>query len=200
MDNTFHILLVEDDRFTHKAIRNALENNNYKCTGVETLADALDIVKKEKIDIIISDVSLPDGTGLDLLDSVRSFLYFIPFVIITASDNKSLIQKAISKGANDFLTKPFNLENLPTIIERNIERKKFELKTKNPLKVSVLLKTIQALITALEAKDSYTSGHSMRVARYVRMFGSGLKLAEKDLFTLELAALLQLPGFLQSEV
>lgn len=190
MDHIFHILLVEDDRFTHRAISEALAKKKYKCSGVETLQEAKDLVRKETFDFILSDVSLPDGTGLELLDFVKSFMYDIPFVVITASDNKSLIQKAINKGANDFLTKPFNLENLPTIIERNIERKKYEIRTKNPLKVSVLLKAIQALITALEAKDSYTSGHSMRVARYTRLLGGALHLTEKDLFKLELAALL----------
>jgi putative two-component system response regulator len=190
MEDSFRILLLEDDRFTHKAIERALSEKKYKCIAVETLNEALDKVKKEPFDLIISDVSLPDGTGLEFLDAVQSYLYDIPFVIITASDNKQLIQQAIQKGAYDFLTKPFNLDNLPTVVERNIERKKFELKTKNPLKVSVLMKTIQALIAALEAKDSYTSGHSLRVARYSRMLGGALGLDERELFTLELASLL----------
>jgi putative two-component system response regulator len=190
MEHKFTILLVEDDRVTNRAITRYLTKKNYACRSVETLKDAFQVVKNESFDIILSDVMLPDGTGLELLDFVQSFMYDTPFVVLTASDDKNLIQKAISKGAYDFLTKPFNLENLTTIIERNIERKKFELRKKNPLKVSVLFKTIQSLITALEAKDSYTSGHSMRVARYVRLLGEAIGLSQKDLFTLEFAALL----------
>ena len=117
-------------------------------------------------------------------------MYNVPFVMITASEQKELIQLAINHGADDFLTKPFHMENLPTIIERNIQRKQYEIKTKNPHKVSVLLKTIQSLITALEAKDSYTSGHSVNVARCAVRLGSSLGLPDTDLFTLELAALL----------
>jgi putative two-component system response regulator len=191
MKNAFKILILEDDPFTLKAITQKLTSQtNYECSGASTLKKALELVKSETFDIIISDYSLPDGTGLEFFETIKSFTYDIPFVIITASEQKELIQYAINLGVNDFLTKPFHLENLPTIIERNIQRKKFEIKTKSPHKVSVLLKTIQSLITALEAKDSYTSGHSVNVARTARKLGWALHLSEKDLFTLELAALL----------
>jgi len=191
MKNAFKILLVDDDRVTLKAISSKLmSETNYDCRCVTTKEEALDAVKKEMFDIIISDYSLPDGTGIEILEAVKTFMYNVPFVMITASEQKELIQLAINHGADDFLTKPFHMENLPTIIERNIQRKQYEIKTKNPHKVSVLLKTIQSLITALEAKDSYTSGHSVNVARCAVRLGSSLGLPDTDLFTLELAALL----------
>lgn len=191
MSRLFKILLLEDDPVTQKAICRALTSvTNYECQSVNNIEQALQIVKKETFDIIISDYSLPDGTGIDFLEAVKSFMYDVSFIIITASEQKGLIQHAITQGADDFLAKPFHMENLPTIIERNIQRKKFEIKTKNPHKVSVLLKTIQSLITALEAKDSYTSGHSVYVARTARRLGSAMGLSDTDLFTLELSALL----------
>ena len=187
----FKILLIDDDQIALQAICDKLSSEtNYQCWGVTTKEQALEAVKKESFDIILSDYSLPDGNGIEILEAVKSFMYNVPFVIITASEQKELIQLAINLGADDFLTKPFHLENLPTIIERNIQRKQYEIKTKNPHKVSVLLKTIQSLITALEAKDSYTSGHSVHVARATRRLGSALGLSDNDLFTLELAALL----------
>ena len=70
-------------------------------------------VKTEHFDIIFSDVVLPDGSGLDLLDKVHRYLIDVPFVVITASDDKELIQNAMRKGATDFLSKPFNLKNIP---------------------------------------------------------------------------------------
>ncbi|MEJ2545885.1 MAG: response regulator [Calditrichaceae bacterium] len=191
MLNYFKILLIDDDQVMLKAISRKLMNeSNYECRCVTTKEKALETVKKETFDIIISDYMLPDGNGIEILETVKSFMYDVPFVIITASDQKDLIQLAINQGADDFLTKPFHMDNLPTIIERNIQRKKYEIKIKNPLKVSVLLKTIQSLITALEAKDSYTSGHSVNVARCAVRLGSAIGLQDTDLFTLELAALL----------
>lgn len=185
---TASILLVEDDPVTFRALEHALEKQGYNCLGARTLEEALDLAKKKSLDLVLCDVRLPDGSGLDLLEQMRHFLLDIPFVVITASEKKNLIRDALRMGANDFLTKPFNLANLPTIIERNLIRKKIDGTQDKQHRVSILTKTIQALIAALEAKDSYTSGHSVRVARYARLIGEALNLTENELFTLELSA------------
>ncbi len=184
------ILLVEDEKVTHRSISKALERHGYDCVGVYNLQDALNTIKQQPFDLILSDVILPDGTGIDFLEEVRKYLFSVPFVVLTASGKKSLMQKALANGASDFLTKPFNLENLPTIIERNLERRRLEDYKNSKKRTSMLFKTIQALITALEAKDSYTSGHSRRVARYALMMAEALKLTEHEKFILELSAIL----------
>ena len=107
-NNPPNILLVEDEPVTHRAICRTFEKHNYNFTGVLTLSEAVDKVKTEHFDIIFSDIVLPDGSGLDLLDTVHNFLLDVPFVVITASDDKKLIQDALKKGAADFLSKPFN--------------------------------------------------------------------------------------------
>jgi len=184
------IFLVEDDRVTFEAIRRTLEKAGCNFAGATTLAEAEKAVRKQPFDLILCDVWLPDGSGFELLDHVRQFLFKTPFVVITASEKKELIQEALRRGADDFLSKPFNLQNLPTIIERNLQRKKIAESHRASQKVSVLLKAIKALIKALEAKDSYTSGHSLRVARHASAMGFALGLSSDQLFTLELSALL----------
>ena len=189
-NNLFKILLVEDEAVTHRAICKTFESHNYNYVGVKNLTDAVDKVKTEHFDIIFSDVVLPDGSGLDLLDKVHKYLIDVPFVVITASENKELIQRALNKGATDFLSKPFNLENIPTIIDRNIQRKRIEQDKFNPRNASALLKAIKALVSALEAKDSYTSGHSLRVAHYAKMMGEKMNLNSDQLYCLHLSAIL----------
>ena len=184
------ILLVEDEPVTHRAICKTFEKNKYNYVGVTNLADALHQVKTEHFDIIFSDILLPDGSGLDLLDKVHDFLIDIPFVVITASEDKTLVQNALKKGATDFLSKPFNLSNIPTIINRNIERKRIEHERQNPRNASALLKAIKALISALEAKDSYTSGHSIRVAHYAKLMAGVMNLDEDQQFILQLSSVL----------
>jgi len=184
------ILIVEDEKVTLKAICNAFKRFNYDYTGVSTLKDAFEKVRTEHFDIIFSDIVLPDGSGLELLEAVQKFLIDTPFVVITSSDSPKLVQSALKKGASDFLTKPFNLENIPTIIDRNIERKKIEHERQNPRKAGALLKAIKALISALEAKDSYTSGHSLRVAHYATLMGNALELNEDEKYSLNLSAIL----------
>ncbi len=188
--NEIKILLVEDERVAYQSILRTLTSHGYTCEGASSLTEAKGRLKHSALDLVICDISLPDGSGLDLLKEVRNFLIDTPFVMITASEKKSLIQDAIRLGANDFLTKPFHLDNLPTIVERNLIRNKINHLHNRQQKVSVLIRTIQALIAALEAKDSYTSGHSMRVARHARLVGEALELSDDELFTLELSALL----------
>ena len=185
-----NILLVEDERVAYQSIMHTLENHGYSCEGAASIKEARERLKRSALDLVICDISLPDGSGLDLLKDARNYLLDTPFVMITASERKSLIQDAIRFGANDFLTKPFHLDNLPTIVERNLVRTKISRMHNRQQKVSVLIRTIQALIAALEAKDSYTSGHSMRVARHARLVGEALHLSDDELFTLELSALL----------
>ncbi len=189
-NNTRKILLVEDEPVTHHAICRIFQKNNYHYKGVTLLSEAIREIKEEKYDIIFSDVRLPDGSGLDLLDLVQDYLIDVPIVVITASDNKELLEHSLKKGASDFLAKPFNLKNIPTIIDRNIQRKKIEYARNNPRKASVLLKAIKALISALEAKDSDTSGHSLRVAHFAKIIGDRVGLNDDEQFILQLSAVL----------
>lgn len=184
------ILLVEDEAVTHRAICKMFEKHKYNYVGVKNLESAMEKIKTEHFDIIFSDIILPDGSGLELLDAVHDYLIDVPFVVITASENEKLFQSAMSKGATDFLSKPFNLQNIPTIIKRNMERKRIEHARQNPRNAKALLKAIKALISALEAKDSYTSGHSIRVAHYAKLMGDELQLNADEKYCLNLSAIL----------
>jgi putative two-component system response regulator len=190
MNEQKNILLVEDDRVAYQTILETLEFYGYKCHGADTLAKAKVLIKKVPFDLILADYLLPDGTCIDLLEEVRQFRFDIPFVVVTAMEDMEIIHEALEKGATDFLNKPFNLRNLPAIIERNLERNRLEKKKNSPQKAIVLLKTIKALIAALEAKDPYTSGHSLRVARHARLMAIAMELSDDEQFTLELAAIL----------
>jgi len=184
------ILLVENSKESDKSIFEILDQSGYEYKLCLSLAEAEDKIRQEKFDIILSDLILIDGSGLDLLKTVKKSLINVPFVVLTGTNNIELLKKALAEGASDYLSRPFNINNLPTIIERNLERQKLE-KEKNYLdNGKIMLKTIKALITALEAKDSYTSGHSQRVASWAKKIGESIGLSEKDQFTLHLAAIL----------
>ncbi len=189
ISQAYKILLVEDERVTRTAIGRSLEKYHFKYTEAETLSEAVNYIKSRSFDVVISDVKLPDGTGLDLLDLTRQLLLDVPFVVITASGDKKMLRDALNKGASDFLSKPFNLSNLPTIITRNVERHRMQTQ-KAKKNATVLLKTIKALISALEAKDKYTSGHSIRVAHYANLMARELNLDEHQRFTLQLSSVL----------
>ncbi len=190
MNQNKTILLVEDERIAYNTILETLQFYHYNCLGATTLQEAMELIKKVPFDLILADYLLPDGNCFELLDAVKKFRFNIPFVVITATEDQNIIHLALERGASDFLKKPFNLKNLPAIIERNFERQRLEQKKSSSQKATVLFKTIKALIAALEAKDPYTSGHSLRVARHARKMAIALNLNEEEQFTLELAAIL----------
>jgi putative two-component system response regulator len=185
-----NVLLLEDDRASRYSICRYLKINGFTCLPFSDLKSAMDVVFSQSIDIVFCDIELPDGSGFELLKKIRDSLLPLPFIFITASHDEKIIPLALKKGADDFLKKPFNLENLQMIIMRNVERKKIETANRISNKESILLHAIKALVAALEAKDAYTSGHSLQVARYTHMMGEALGLFEEDLFVLELSALL----------
>lgn len=184
------ILLVEDEAVTRRALEHAFEKNSINFFSAVDLKQAIEQLKSRHFDLIVSDIWLPDGSGMDLLDLAFKYRISTPFVVITASEDERLVNQAMEKGASDFLTKPFNLRNIPTIINRNIQRFRREHEQNNPKKASVLLKTIKALISALDAKDPYTSGHSIRVAYYAGLMAKKLQMNAIDTFNLQLAAVL----------
>ncbi len=184
------VLLVEDEPVTRRALEHAFEKNSINFFSAVNLKQAIEQLKSRHFDLIVSDIWLPDGSGMDLLDLAFKYRISTPFVVITASEDERLVKQAMEKGASDFLTKPFNLRNIPTIINRNIQRFRREHEQNNPKKASVLLKTIKALISALDAKDPYTSGHSIRVAYYAGLMAKKLQMNAIDTFNLQLAAVL----------
>lgn len=184
------VLVVEDKTETFESICEVLDKNGYEYHCACSIKAARDMLKRDSFDIILCDIVMPDGSGLDLLETLQEYIITTPFVALTGSNNVELLKDALTNGASDYLTRPFNLQNLPMIIERNLERKKLN-KERNFLdNGSIMLKTIKALITALEAKDRYTSGHSQRVANWAKRMGEALGLTKEDLFTLHLSAIL----------
>jgi len=192
MNNTriLKVLLVEDEAVTRRYLEHAFEKNSINFFSAVDLKQAIEQLKSRHFDLVFSDIWLPDGSGMDLLDLTFKYRISTPFVVITASEDERLVKQAMEKGASDFLTKPFNLRNIPTIINRNIQRFQREHEQNNPKKASVLLKTIKALISALDAKDPYTSGHSIRVAYYAGLMAKKLQMNTIDTFNLQLAAVL----------
>jgi putative nucleotidyltransferase with HDIG domain len=100
------------------------------------------------------------------------------------------MRMAIRSGSYDFLHEPFELFEIPPLIARNIERKQVNRINILKKRSEVLMKAIKALITAMEAKDKSTSGHSMRVVHYAIKMADRLNLSQEDHFVLQLSAAL----------
>lgn len=106
------ILLVEDDNLLAGGIVSALKRHGFAVHHVATGASALTCIKAEPPDIVVLDLGLPDVDGLDLLRRVRQQKLTLPILILTARDALDMKVKGLDLGADDYLTKPFELDEL----------------------------------------------------------------------------------------
>lgn len=116
------ILLVEDNETIAKALKYALEQENYKVTCAENVKESLQSLNEE-IALIILDVSLPDGNGFELYEKNIKKLN-IPTIFLTAKDEENDIIKGLELGAEDYITKPFSAKELMVRMKKILLRQK----------------------------------------------------------------------------
>ena len=101
------ILIVEDDKKLNDGIKLALRNEFF-CLQAFSLQSASDIYQEQSADLIILDVNLPDGDGMDFLTEIRK-TDDVPVILLTANKMEMDIVSGLELGANDYITKPFSL-------------------------------------------------------------------------------------------
>ena len=113
------ILLLEDDIALGRGIQLALQGPETGVTLVTTLAQARGTLGRERFDLLILDVNLPDGSGLELLREVRGR---VPVILLTANDLETDIVTGLESGAEDYITKPFSLAVLRARVNTQLRR------------------------------------------------------------------------------
>ena len=114
------ILLLEDDTALANILIDFLEES-YELSHTYSMKEVLRISEKEKFDLYIFDINVPDGDGIALLKNLREFKDETPTIFITAFEDTKYLKSAFEAGANDFIKKPFDLEELAQRIA-NIKR------------------------------------------------------------------------------
>lgn len=113
------ILIVDDDKLILEAISHFLRTEGHEATVAEDSFQALDIIQKQKIDLVITDIMMPNISGLALLNLLKQF-YFnnIPVILISSLDQGELVLRSLDLGATDFLTKPIDFKKLSLLINK----------------------------------------------------------------------------------
>ncbi len=106
------ILLVEDEENLHEALKLNLELEQYEVVSAYNGATAIETIKNEFFDLVILDIMLPEIDGIGVLETVRVSHPDLPILILSAKNNSSDRILGLKKGADDYLAKPFNLEEL----------------------------------------------------------------------------------------
>lgn len=121
-----HIMIVEDDKKMNEGIQLALKQDDYIFTSCRTLSEAEKALRQHRIDLILLDVNLPDGNGIDFVAKIRK-MYQMPVILLTVNNMELDIVMGLEAGADDYITKPFSLMVLRARVQvqlRGKDRKK----------------------------------------------------------------------------
>jgi two-component system, OmpR family, alkaline phosphatase synthesis response regulator PhoP len=124
MSNKLSVLLVEDEENLHDALKLNLELEGYEITSAYDGNQALQKIEQEYFDLIIMDVMLPGIDGISVTESIRLQNNEVPILILSAKNSSADRVFGLKKGADDYLTKPFNLEELLLRVQKLIEKNK----------------------------------------------------------------------------
>jgi len=122
--NKASILLVEDEENLHEALRLNLELEGYSVSSATDGSEALRAIEQEYFDLIILDVMLPEIDGITVAETIRVQNNQVPILILSAKNTSADRVLGLKKGADDYLTKPFNLEELLLRVQKLIEKNK----------------------------------------------------------------------------
>ena len=172
------VIVVDDDMTNLKMAGHILSKCGYRVSAVKSGQAMLDYIKENgSPDLILLDINMPGMDGFETLERLRKMENGVnetPVIFLTASENGESETKGLSLGAMDFVKKPFIPEVLALrvrhIIDLNHLQKDLALEVEKKTKENddLFLHIVEALADAIDAKDTYTNGHSGRVATYSR--------------------------------
>lgn len=200
--NRENILIVDDEPTIRRLLRRKLVESGYECLEAGDAKQALDKLKDTMVSVVILDITMPGKPGTELLPQIKAGYPEAAVIMATATTDINTAIQCMKQGAYDYITKPFNLDDVVLSIGRALERKKLELtirEYRQHLEEKIeeqagrirasFLNAIRALAYALEAKDKYTSGHSQRVADISVAIAKELGLPKESVDKIVLAGL-----------
>ena len=119
-----HILIADDERSIRLMLETGLTLNGFRVTSVRTGREALDAIAAAPFDAILSDIYMPDVSGLELVDQLRAKHPNLPIVLMTAQGSLQVAIEAVSRGANDFIGKPFDIAAVVALLKRLLEARR----------------------------------------------------------------------------
>lgn len=186
------VVVVDDDMSNLTIAGNVLSKNNMRVTALQSGQAFLDFMKDNEPDLILMDVKMPEMDGFETLARFRELnggSFKTPVIFLTADEGEDTETKGLALGAMDFIRKPIVPDTLILRVKHTLEliflqdhlTKEVEKKTEE--NENLTLDIVKALAMAIDAKDTYTNGHSARVAEYsseiARRFGyTGQRLSD----------------------
>jgi len=207
---TERILIVDDEHYMRDVLTKVVCAEGYKSNTAGDAQEAMQKLAQAAYDMVLTDITMPGVDGLQLLRHVSTHYPETAVIMITGvSDLKSAVQ-ALSSGAYDYVTKPFNMFELKSKIFKALERRRLlfenrqyqldlerrvEEQTAEVRNVlgdvrNAYSHTLEALINALDARERETQRHSKRVSEYTMLMARQMNIPSAELLDIERGALL----------
>lgn len=195
-------LVVDDDDLVRHALVRVVEGQGLACIQAGSGVQALELLERQgEVPIVISDIHMPEMDGLELLRRLRERWPDTAVIMLTAVADVETAVSCMQLGAADYIAKPVIVDEVRTRVTRALEKRELTLQNRfyhQHLETRVrqqaqrirelFLEGVQTLAHALEAKDSYTRGHSKRVSWYAVKTGVNLGFTGDELEELRLGA------------
>lgn len=188
------VLVVDDDPSNLRMASHILSGQQMRVSCLKSGNDALKFLQKNRPDLILLDIHMPGMDGYETLYAVQSDPHTagIPVIFLTADDDSGAEARGLQAGAMDFIKKPFvpevlllrvrhtiDLIRLQTDLSAEVERKTQQVLQQHEKLEKISMQIVQTLSGAIDAKDTYTNGHSTRVAEYSREIARRAGYSEK---------------------
>ncbi|MEE1244042.1 response regulator transcription factor [Frisingicoccus sp.] len=148
----FHILVVEDNDDMRELFCTVLDGSGYHSIPASDGMDALNIMEKEYIDLIVADIMMPHMDGFELVKSLRDAGYTLPIMMVTAKDQFEDMQRAFRAGTDDYMIKPINVKELVLRVEALLRRAK--ISSEKRITVGSTILDYDALTVTIHGKET----------------------------------------------
>jgi putative two-component system response regulator len=197
------LLIVDDEDVIRKVLHLKLSREGYTCQEANNAEQAVHVLETIPIALLVLDIKMPGKSGIELLPEIKAHYPDTAVIMATAVNDIDVAIQCLKQGADDYICKPFNLEEVSLAVQRALEKRRLQLELREyqqflEEKVEeqmigarrLFLGAIEALVSALEAKDKYTGGHSRRVTEIALAVGKELGLSAQDVENLRWGSLL----------
>ncbi|MCU1429406.1 MAG: Response regulator with domain [Actinomycetia bacterium] len=194
------VLVVDDDEQVRSLLGRFLGRRGYVLSFASSPAEALDTISGGNVDLVLSDVKMPGGSGIQLLETLRERNVDVPVVMVSGVSDPDFADTALALGASGYVTKPFDASQVLIAAANAIRRGKLERENRSyreglELMVDVRTRaltdtlaelqtsgerlqrstefTVQALAQAIDGRDVETGHHVIRVSRYATVLAAG---------------------------